>query len=202
MAYRRRLDACAAFTSAANSVHGVPRRCGSGRIRAECRRRDRRHRGCARASLATRRSRSHMRRPLSRPNTSAQPGRPALQIVERLLVRRDGVGMIDPRHDLPRLGRPAGHRLCAFGARVQRLDAQAVIGLLDEPLVEIGAFERSFGQFPPAAPHPTAEIRSREGEYRRTCTALPFLIGKGRAAPRSVRQFPDTRRRPPCAPSP
>ncbi len=60
-----------------------------------------------------------------------------------------GIGVVDPLHDAPGPGGPPGDRLCALGARVKRLDAQPVIGLADELLVELGALERGLDQPPP-----------------------------------------------------
>ena len=58
--------------------------------------------------------------------------------------------MIDPLHDGPGAAcLAAGDRLDSGGARIERLDPQAVIGLADQLLVEGGPLERHIDQFAP-----------------------------------------------------
>ena len=58
-----------------------------------------------------------------------------------------------------------GDGLGAGRARIERLDAQAVIGLADQPLVERGAFQRRLDQLAPVRLRWWREIR-RRGEGR------------------------------------
>jgi hypothetical protein len=76
--------------------------------------------------------------------------RAVLQVGERLSIQFGRVRMVGPLQHRPRLARgAAGDRLGLFGARIKRLDPQAVIGSGHETLVEIGALQRSIDQFPP-----------------------------------------------------
>ena len=75
-----------------------------------------------------------------------------LEIVQRLLVCRRGVRMIDPLHHRPGLaGRAASDRSRAGGAGVQGLDRDAVVGLRDQP-VEGPVPERLLDQADPVGP--------------------------------------------------
>ena len=66
-----------------------------------------------------------------------QPGRAVFQVLQRLLVGRLRIGMVDALHHRPGgAGLASGDRLGARRARIKRLDPQAVIGLADQPLVE------------------------------------------------------------------
>ena len=120
----------------------------------------------ARASVScwrSRQGRSRWRRPTPA-NDQRQPGRAVFEICRPvcwLLTDRD-----DRRAACTGPGRArlrAGDRLCAGGARVKRLDAQAVIGLADQPLVERGAFERRLDQPAPFVARRWREIRRRGG---------------------------------------
>ena len=101
-----------------------------------------------------------------------QPGRAVFQILQRLRIGRRRIGMIDPLHQRPgRARRAPGDRLGARRARIERLDAQAVIGLADQPLVERGALERRLDQLAPVRLAGRREIR-RRGEGRRSSAQI------------------------------
>ena len=72
------------------------------------------------------------------------------QVVERLLVGFRRIGVVDPLHQRPGGARRAARdRRCPHGARVERLDPDAVIGLGHQLLLERGAFERGIDKFAP-----------------------------------------------------
>ncbi len=78
-----------------------------------------------------------------------QTGGAVFEIVQRLLVRLAGIRVVDPLHDLPwRRGRPAGDRRRIPGARIDRLDLDAVIGLADQ-LLERRAFQHAIDELAP-----------------------------------------------------
>ena len=97
-----------------------------------------------------------------------QAGRAIFEILKCLRVGGGRIGMVDPLKNLPRPRRPPGDRLCPRRARIKRLDAQPVISLADQPLVESGAFERSLDQFAPFRLRSSAGIQ-RPGEVRQSC---------------------------------
>jgi hypothetical protein len=78
-----------------------------------------------------------------------KPGGAILEILQRLRVGQDRIGMIDPLHNLPRRGRPtAWHGSGIPGTREHRFDFQVVIGLPDQP-IERRALEHTVDQLPP-----------------------------------------------------
>ena len=62
----------------------------------------------------------------------ADPVRTITQVIEDLRVGGLRIGQVDPLHDRPGRGRPAGDALSALRARVERLDGNAVIALRSE----------------------------------------------------------------------
>jgi hypothetical protein len=72
------------------------------------------------------------------------------EILQRLAIGFLRIGMIDSRHHLPRRTRRAsGERTDIGPSLVKRLDAQAVIGLGDQLLVERRTFEDAVDQLQP-----------------------------------------------------
>ncbi len=78
-----------------------------------------------------------------------QPGRAVFEILKCLRVGGSRIGMVDPLKNLPGPRRPAGDRLCPCRAWIKRFDAQPVISLADQPLVESGTLERSLDERAP-----------------------------------------------------
>ena len=99
-----------------------------------------------------------------------QPGGAVLQILQRLRVGGFRVGMIDPLHHRPGRARCApGDRRRPRRARIERVDAQSVIGLADQTLLERGALERGIDQL---APVRLAGGREFGGEGKRLIKVL------------------------------
>ena len=78
-----------------------------------------------------------------------QPGGAVFQVLQGLAVGDARVGMIDPLCYQPGHRRASGDRRSAVGARIKRLDPQAVIGLAHKALVEAGALQRRLDQLAP-----------------------------------------------------
>ncbi len=121
-----------------------------------------------------------------------QPGGAVLQIVQRLRVGLSRVRMIDPLHDLPGRGRgPPCDRRGAVGARIDRVDPQAVIGLADQ-LLERRALQHAIDQLAPVVIGRRREIRRQPQVFSYRCHSAgcsrePFLL-LGRKLPRADRQ--------------
>ena len=89
-----------------------------------------------------------------------EAGGAAFEVFECERVRYGRIGMIDPRHDLPRsAGRARCERRGIRAARIERVDAQTVIGFADQLLFERGAFERLVDQSEPLLTRGSREFR-------------------------------------------
>ena len=112
-----------------------------------------------------------------------QSGRAVLQILQRLRVRRNRIGMVDALQDLPWRGRrTAGQRPRLRGALIEPVDAQAVAGLADELLLVGGTLEHDRDQTQPVFAACGGETpRPAEGG-RRNDRPLHMVIEQAAAA--------------------
>ena len=110
-----------------------------------------------------------------------EPVGAVLEVVQGLRIGERGIGVVDPLHDLPwRGGGPPRDRCGALGARIDRLDPEAIRGLADQSF-ERRALQHAVDQLAPVVVAGRREI-SRQPQVVRyrchpACRSLePFFV--------------------------